>query len=156
MSHHDHHAHHAHHAHHDLVHSHHSLASESAHNFENLNRSSFIGLPHIHYEANGNVEVQFTIPEDTLKEVGLTFMSSHSHSYRAVHVISAAIGVQSQNAPDYHYFGSTFRKLYEDVLKTAALQPTLVAPLKIDLADYDEVTGFIEEPKLLRVRLSYI
>jgi hypothetical protein len=131
-----------------------SPALVAARNFIQQNKSVFLTISELK-ETESAFDVIFTIDEDTLKNVGLRLYTNIYSGARTFWSREAAVTAASNTKPGFNYFSAQLELEINDQLNAASDNGLLSAQVKINLANYDAITGLLGVYKNLYVRLSF-
>ena len=129
--------------------------SHSANKFVRLNYLNFLCAPTVKKIDDTMTSVDFKITEAALLNTGLNFITQAASDYTRISIDNAWVLDAAQLKNGYGYFSGEFLYAVDSATTKGVLYGKYAVPVKINLADYDNITGLGNSAKILQVIMCF-
>lgn len=104
-------------------------------------------------QLGNNLLLNYVIPEKTLRETGIWYLSPVNPKYQLLSFYNVSIQAADNSVP-YYNFATQLSGLLRSAEKDASLANLNAFQIKLNLADYDYETGMTGIQKVLSITLE--
>jgi hypothetical protein len=140
--------------HHNDHNKHHQIGLLEAEKFITLNQNAPLERMTI-VKHSDFTTVIINIDEVTLRDTGLIVITPNLSSYRPKEIIFGGITPNNLSRPQYQYLGDAFNNIFIDTVNFAAFNAKNLALVRINLAEFDYITGLYGQPKFATIKIRF-